>query len=68
MVAHRCLLTILAEILGRDRIFRHREGGMQTIRDFLADEERALTVLIVAAVGLMLVGLAVAMWAMYPFN
>jgi len=41
---------------------------MQTIREFLADEENAPTVLIVGAVGLMLAGLVVAIWAMYPFR
>ena len=41
---------------------------MRAMREFLADEERAPTVLITAAVGLMLIGLAVAIWAMYPFR
>jgi hypothetical protein len=38
---------------------------MQAIREFLADEERAPTVLIIGAVGLMLAGLVVALLAMY---
>lgn len=38
---------------------------MQTIKQFLADEDRAPTMLIAAAVSLMLVGLAVAICAMY---
>lgn len=41
---------------------------MQTIREFLADEERALTTMVVVAAGLMVSGLVVAVWAMYPFT
>lgn len=48
--------------------FENSGGFMQTIREFLADEERALTTMVVVAAGLMVSGLVVAVWAMYPFT
>lgn len=41
---------------------------MRAIREFLGNEERAPTVLIIGAVGLMLAGLVVALCAIYPLG